>query len=467
MDHTRRNFLKTAAAAAPTLAYASRAAASTAAPVNIVYLHSHDSGRYLSPYGHAVPTPNLQSLARSGVLFRKMFNAAPTCSPSRAALLTGQSPHQSGMFGLAHLGWSLNDYNQHIIHTLGPHGYTSVLAGIQHVAADPTTIGYDIILPGPRHSAMDIAPQAAAYIKSKPKQPFFLDCGFFETHREFHEPTDNADYILPPAPMLDNEATRFDMAGFHQSARVMDGGIGLVLDALERAGLSDNTLIISTTDHGIAFPEMKCDLRDTGMGVSFIMRGPGVFSRPRMCDAMLSHVDVFPTLCDYLGIAKPAWLTGKSFLPILEASQSEINDEIFAEVTYHAAYEPKRAVRTHRYKYIRRFDGRTREVLPNCDDGPSKTFWLQSGWQQRASVQEEELFDLVFDPNEQRNLVSDPASAAVLKDLRTRLHDHMQSTGDPLLQGPIPLIAGGKTVSPDALSPKRLNDGASPNNVLP
>ena len=100
---------------------------------NILYIHSHDTGRYLQPYGHAIPTPNLQRLAERGVLFRRAYCAAPTCSPSRAALLTGQSPHSAGMLGLANRGFRLRDFNQHIIHTLKPSGYNSALAGIQHL----------------------------------------------------------------------------------------------------------------------------------------------------------------------------------------------------------------------------------------------------------------------------------------------------------------------------------------------
>ena len=84
---SRRNFLLKAAAA--TAVSGGQASAQTAKP-NIIYLHSHDSGRYLQPFGHAVPTPNLQRLAGEGVLFRRAFSAAPTCSPSRSALLTGQ-----------------------------------------------------------------------------------------------------------------------------------------------------------------------------------------------------------------------------------------------------------------------------------------------------------------------------------------------------------------------------------------
>lgn len=456
MKTSRRSFLKSAGAAATALASPALGESGSSSPVNIVYLHSHDSGRYLSPYGYAVPTPNLMRLAREGVLFRQMYSAAPSCSPSRAALLTGQSPHQSGMLGLAHLGWSLHDYNQHIIHTLKQHGYTTILAGVQHVALDARIIGYDEILPGTHVSATDVAPHAAAYLRSNPKKPFFLDCGFFETHRDYPKPTDNADFILPPAPMPDNATTRYDMAAFHASARIMDNGIGLVLDTLEELGLAGNTLVISTTDHGIAFPDMKCDLRDTGTGVSFIMRGPGVFSRPGLCEALLSQVDVFPTLCDYLGIPRPGWLTGKSFLPILESKSAEINDAVFSELTYHAAYEPKRAVRTHRYKYIRRYDNRSREVLPNCDDGPSKSYWMREGWKQQDAVQPEELFDLVFDPNEHTNLAGEPSHATVLQEMRKRLDSQMTETNDPLLRGPVPLPPGGGAAPVDGDSPTEI-----------
>jgi arylsulfatase A-like enzyme len=123
---SRRDFLLKAAAA--TTISVAQTNAQTAKP-NIIYLHSHDSGRYLQPFGHAVPTPNLQRLASEGVLFRRAFSAAPTCSPSRSALLTGQCPHRNGMLGLAHRGFSMNDYSKHILHTLRPAGYRSVLAG--------------------------------------------------------------------------------------------------------------------------------------------------------------------------------------------------------------------------------------------------------------------------------------------------------------------------------------------------
>ncbi|MBA2278231.1 MAG: sulfatase [Chloroflexia bacterium] len=405
---------------------------------NIVYLHSHDTGRYVQPYGYAVPTRQIQWLAQEGIVFRRVFCAAPTCSPSRAALLTGQAPHSSGMLGLAHRGWALDDYGQHLVHTLRGAGYTSTLAGVQHVAADASVIGYDHVLDVPDRSAATVAPVAAAFIRDAPGQPFFLDIGFFETHREFPEPDlDERDrFCRPPAALPDTPETRRDMAGYLASARALDSGVGIVLDALDEAGLDDTTLVICTTDHGPAFPGMKCSLTDHGIGVSLIIRGPGGLRGGKINDALVSQIDVFPTICDLLGIEHPSWLQGRSLLPLVRGETDVVNDAIFAEVTYHAAYEPQRAVRTDRWKYIRRYGEHPGPVLPNVDGGPSKDLWLHYGWRERP-LAHEQLYDLIFDPNEANNLADDPAYAEPLADLRARLDGWMHDTADPLLHGAI------------------------------
>ena len=98
-ENSRRGFFRDLTAAGASVAASGRAAAAQERQPNILYIHSHDSGRYLQPYGYSVPTPNLKRLASEGVLFRHAFSAAPTCSPSRAALLTGQCPHQNGCWG--------------------------------------------------------------------------------------------------------------------------------------------------------------------------------------------------------------------------------------------------------------------------------------------------------------------------------------------------------------------------------
>ncbi len=420
---------------------------------NILYMHSHDTGRYVQPYGYAIPTPNIQRLAEQGVLFRKAFCGAPTCSPSRASLLTGQYAHMTGMLGLAHRGFSLNDYSQHLLYTLRDAGYRSALIGEEHLAKDHRTIGYDQVYPIEGFRAHIAAPIAIDMLSRALPQPFFLSLGFFETHREFLKPGLERDtkYSLPPAPLPDTPETRRDIAAFKASAWDLDQGIGSVLDALDANGLTDNTLVICTTDHGIAFPRMKGNLTDHGIGVMLIMRGPGGFTGGKVYDALVSHIDLYPTICDLLEIERPSWLQGASLLPLVRDEVEELHEAIFAEVTYHAAYEPQRAVRTKRWKYIRRFDHHLGPVLPNCDDSPSKDVLMEYGWKERSRPLEQ-LYDLIFDPNEAHNVANDLSVAVTLEDMRTQLDDWMVRTDDPLLHGPVAPPHGAELNDPDQMS---------------
>lgn len=426
--------------------------------MNVLYLHSHDTGRYVQPYGHAVPMPAYQRLAEEGVLFRNAFSAAPTCSPSRTALLTGQSPHSAGMMGLAHRGFGLHDPGQHLANVLRAHGFRTALFGMQHVThGDPAVMGYETVAAQDDRSVANVAPQAAAFIAALAAEaggrPFFLDVGFEETHRPFLPAEPGADrWVRPPAVIPDQPETRADMADYEASARELDRGAGIVLDALEAAGLAGDTLVICTTDHGLAFPGMKCSLTDHGTGVLLILRGAGAFGGGRVLDALVAQIDLFPTLCEALGIARPDWLQGTSLLPLLRDEAGSVREEAFSEVTYHAAYEPQRSVRTDRWRYIRRFDGRTAPVLPNVDDSPTKTVLMEAGWGERT-VEPEALYDCLLDPMQRVNVIDRPELAGVAEDLRARLDRWMRATDDPLLAGPVPLPPGGVANDPDGRSP--------------
>lgn len=433
-------------------------------PLNIIYIHSHDTGRYVEPYGYSVDTPNMQQLAQEGVLFRKAFCAGPTCSPSRAGLLTGMAPHCSGMLGLAHRGFALEDYKKHLSAFLHEHGYQTALAGFQHEASVPFAVPHDVLTydlfsdrPSDNPQKLERQDWAARFIKGKHDKPFFLSVGFFETHREFPKEPDVRDdprYTLAPTPLPDNATTRFDMATFKTMARTLDEKMGVVYQAVKDAGLEESTLIICTTDHGIAFPAMKCSLTDFGIGVMLIVKGPQGFTGGKVVDGMVSHIDIFPTICELLGLEKPAYLQGKSIMPLVSSEADEINEQIFSEVTHHAAYEPKRCVRTNRYKYIRRMDDDfATTVMPNCDDSISKTHWANYQWA-KANVPAEQLYDLEFDPNEMCNLVARDDMQEILANMRTRLDDWMQRTGDPILQGPVKVPSGGSETPQDVYSPR-------------
>ncbi len=427
------------------------------APPNVLYLHSHDTGRYVQPYGFPVPTPNIQHLADQGVLFRQAFCAAPVCSGSRAALLTGQCTHATGMLGLAHRGYRLTHPDRHVVRVLRAAGYWSGLIGEQHVSADPADLGYDTVIDVGSTHVRDVAPAATDLLaeRAKAEEPFFLSVGFFETHREYFEPSSLRDalYCRPPDNVVDTVRTRRDMASFKASARSLDQGVGMVLNALEEHRLADKTLVILTTDHGLAFPEAKATLYDRGIGVMLILRGPGGFEPGRVTDALVTHLDIYPTICELAGIDGPQWLEGASLLPLIRDEISELHPEVFAEVTYHAAYEPQRAVRTSRYKYIRRFDLTHRGRVPaNLDDSPSKDAMLAAGWAE-VEPPAEALYDLWLDPSEGTNRIADPNLVGPLADLKERLTTWMKRTDDPLLKGPVPPAAGTVYNTVDQISP--------------
>jgi arylsulfatase A-like enzyme len=405
---------------------------------NVIYIHSHDTGRYVQPYGHAIPTPNIQWLADQGVMFRNAFCAAPSCSGSRAALLTGEYCHTNGMMGLAHRGFALSDYDHHLVRVLAAAGYHSELIGEQHLSLDPNVLGYDVLHEIPDMSVNSVGPVAIESLRSGIKEPFFMSVGFFETHRSFFAPSSVRDrvYSLPPPFLPDTPEIREDVASYKASARSLDHGVGTVLNALHQTGLDERTLVICTTDHGLAFPTAKASLLDRGIGVMLIIRGPG-FGGGYAYDELVSHVDVLPTVCDVAGVDPPPWLVGRSLLPLVSGQEEPgARSEIFSELTYHAAYEPQRAIRTERYKYIRRFDDYPYPVLPNCDDSPSKDAYLQRGWATRP-VSREALHDLFFNPGEGRNMIDEPDYEPVRRALRERLEAWMVQTDDPLLEGPV------------------------------
>lgn len=417
-------------------------------PPNIIYLHSHDTGRYIQPYGYGIATPHLQALAEDGVLFRRAFSCAPNCSPSRAALLTGSFPHANGMNGLDHRGgFVLSDYSQHILHTLRRQDYLSVLGGMQHIGMDTDAIGFDRVLgPARAPSALESVPRVQTFLREPARQPFFLDIGFYETHKlgQFPElsthflrdfETVDGRYVQPAGPLPDTPEIRKEMAEFAASARVMDDGVGALIATLKEQHLYENTIIICTTDHGLPMPGMKCSLSDEGTGVMLIVRGPGEWGGGRVSDALVSQVDLFPTICDYLHIPAPAWLQGVSLLPLLREQASAVREEVHSEFTYHGSYHPLRAVRTERWKYIRWFGEGDPQIYG--EGGAGRDCWIEHGWPERL-LAHEQLYDLYTDPHEAHNLIDAPAMANIADDMRARLLNWQQRSGDPILDGPIP-----------------------------
>jgi arylsulfatase A-like enzyme len=400
---------------------------------NILLLISHDSGRHLGCYGADVPTPHLERLAGEGLRFDACFCTAPQCSPSRASLMTGLYPQQHGLMELEHLRerMELRPDCRTLPGVLAEHGYETRLIGFQHEHHDARRLGYaHVDQPWPPYRAADLAARVEAFLQAAPRTPFFLNAGFLETHRPFPPVEgDGAALRLPPW-MDDTAVNRRDLLGFRQRAADLDAAVGRVDAALRRAGLAQNTILIYTTDHGTPFDRAKMTLFDAGLETALIVRWPGVTPAGKSCPALLSNVDLMPTLLEAAGSVPPAGIAGKSFLPALRGEAFAGREEIFGALTYHVQYLPQRCIRTRRHKYVRFYDSAAlapllpREVAADSVIVP-------------GHVAGEALYDLTADPGERNDVAGGQEHRACRDELAARLDAWLEDTGDPIRVGPV------------------------------
>lgn len=443
--------------------------------MNLIYIHTHDSGRVFSPYGYAVPSDHLLDFAKEATTFTNAYCVNPTCSPSRAGLLTGTWPHQNGMLGLAQRGFGLNDPEKHLCRFLKRNGYHTVLSGVQHEVDfylnvdSSNTLGYDEVLThNPKQYRQEDlhlwdeenADEVIQFLERRKKdQPFFISYGMHSTHRPFPIEVDqqvDENYVKPCSPIFNNEENRHDYAQYLTSAKNADACFGRIIEALKKNDLLEQTVILFTTDHGVPYPYNKCSLSDKGIGVSLIMRVPHSIMQGKVSDALLSHIDVFPTLCDLLNLEHPDYLEGRSFAKIFEG-EKEADPYIFAEVNFHTSYEPIRCVRAERYKYIRYYDTTHLKTNPsNSDSSVPKDFYLKHGFAE-ANKDEEALYDLYYDPDEKNNLIDAPELQSIKEELRHQLKQFQIKTQDPLLQGKLPILPTYKVNRPSCLDASSKN----------
>lgn len=425
---------------------------------NIVFMISHDTGRYLGCYDHQVETPELNRLADEGVRFDQYFCPAPQCSPSRGSILTGRYPHNNGLIGLAHLCFHINEGVTTLPMALQKAGYETTLIGFSHetigetekgVYSSTNKLGYERYEEVKGARAPQVAERAVAFLREKAQessdQPFFANIGFWETHRSFdeYEPyADDAAEVKVPSYLPDTPNVRKDIAQFNGSVKVLDQAVGNIVRALKETGLEENTILIYTTDHGIAFPRAKGTLKDAGLETALIFYCPKLFGRGRVLQELLCNVDMMPTLLELADAPTPQGLDGKSFVPLLKGESVDVREEFFCELTWHDKYHPMRGIRTKRYKYVKNFEDGPQVYMPvdihRSLSGPDvrEQFYV--------SNEPEELYDLENDPLEEHNVIHDERYANVAEELRIKVKKWMKSTNDPLLCGPIPGIESAK-----------------------
>lgn len=424
-------------------------------PYNVVLLHCHDLGRFLGSYGvRTVNTPHLDGFAAESTVFERAFAAAPQCSPARAALVTGTYPQRNGVLGLTHspFDWDLRDPRDHLAHRLRREGYRTALTGVHHESrvlddgAVGDRLGFDHVQTG--GLAETVADRTIARLSdlAQSSQPFYLQAGFFEPHRirssrdepggmgfiGDHIEPDRTRGITVPDYLHDEPSAREEMAELQGAVRFMDSQAGRVLDAIGELGLAGNTLVVFTTDHGLALPRAKCSLYEPGLEVALIMRVPSRSGwRGTRVPGLVSHVDVRPTLLELLGHPPEPGAHGRSLVPVVERDAAAA-EHIFGQMTYHDYYDPKRSVRTDRYKLIVNFSSAPLPMDPSQSWRP-RTVPREIHQRGVGTSRHLEFYDLSVDPAETVNLAGDPGHAHRIAELKEALMTWMRSVDDPLL----------------------------------
>ncbi len=405
---------------------------------NILWLVSEDNNPILGCYGEPLArTPHLDQLAKSGVLYRKAYTVAPVCAPSRAAIITGAYPSALG--------------SQHM------RSYSPLPQGLKFFPEYLRAAGYyctnnektDYNTSTDFSPAWDASSATAHYRNRAPGQPFFAVFNLMTTHEStLHQRrpllTDPAKVVVP-AYLPDNTETRADLAQYHDAIALMDEQIGEKLRELAAAGLAEDTIVFYYGDNGGVSPRSKRFLYENGVHVPLIIHVPKKYQHlaphptGTQTDELVSFVDFAPTVLGLAGLPVPPAMQGRAIAgPAISPAPPyvyQLRDRMDER------YDLSRAVTDGRYRYIRNY-------LPHLPAGQHLSYlWRQASMAKWAELYRagklnevqsaffrerpaEELFDLVADPDNVRNLAGDPAHRPTLERLRTANREHLLKIRD-------------------------------------
>ncbi len=412
---------------------------------NILMITCHDIGRHLGCYGvDTLQTDNLDRLASRGVLFRNFYSTSAVCSPGRGSLHTGRYPQSNGLMGLTHAPWwwRLNDDERHTAAILSELGYETLLIGFNHIDSDAERLGYERV-ESKKSSAEENVSAAVKLLESRSpapdQRPFFAKIGFTEVHRPFTHGKDSEKGVFIPPWLQDTGDIRDDLAAFQATIRFFDQQVGKILDALESSAIADNTLVIMTADHGIPYPGAKWTVRKAGIEAPFIVFQPGtVFSGGKVCEELMSNVDVLPSILEYIGADVPGNIQGKSFMPFLNGKEQRgPRKEAYSQYTPEMKRDNlSRSVISDCYHLIHYFDqGRIVDYPVNVH--PQTFANHEQRCKTRGTRPFVQLFDIKNDPYELNDIGSNPEYTDITARLSGKLLEWMREVHDPLLEGPL------------------------------
>lgn len=416
----------------------------------------------LGCYGHPlVQTPNLDRLASEGVRFEHGFATTASCGPSRAVMYTGLLTHSNGQYAHPH-----REHNQQL-----REGVTTVFALLKEAGYRTGLIGKDHIKPlekypidyHPKVGRRDVTEMAekAGQFLEESDDPFFLVLSFSDPHpisidgvgwgipnpSPTYEPVHyNPDDVPVPPFLPDTSEVREGIAGYYQQISRMDHGVGLALKALRENAHAEDTLVIFISDHGTSEPGAMGTHYEPGVHVPFIVRQPGLENPVNPNKALVAFTDITPTILDWTGVPFDTYpLHGRSILPVLSQESSKGWDEVLLSHVGHDvfAYYPMRTLRQRRFKLIWNITPGTEYPLPI--DTVQRRTWVMLrerddkmiGGRKVVDFLERprlELYDLVEDPWETRNLADDPHYEATRERLIDRLMERLTNQEDPWIR---------------------------------
>ena len=413
---------------------------------NVLFINCHDLGQHLGCYGQQLHTPNIDALASGGARFENSYCVAPQCSPSRAAMFTGRYPHQNGVMGLTHgeFEWDLHPTESHFAGILSDAGWNTVSVGVQHATRRPESF-FDATMPASLDSK-EIANTTCKALKQQAERSdsFYLQVGFYDPHRRPDRdtgfegtPTSASESTALPNYLVDEQRAREEFAAFEHAIEIVDNSVGRILTQLEKLQLESNTIVVFTTDHGIPFPRAKCSPYDPGIETAFIVQWlDGSIPSKREFTQTISNVDYLPSLLDLLEVPIPDSLEGESFASVFTDPEYDHRESVFGELTYHDYFDPRRWVRTEKYKLVANFSKAPFFMDPSQTWRPN-TITVSPEDPRLAYHPPIECYDLETD-GEMQNIASD-VDTDVLNQLCSELWNWMVRTDDPLIDGfPVP-----------------------------
>jgi N-sulfoglucosamine sulfohydrolase len=436
--------------------FAASAMAADARPNILLCVADDWSFPHAGCYGDkVVKTPNFDKFATEGTLFTNSYCVVPSCTASRAAMLTGQPPHRledgANLWGILPqrfptLPDQLEKAGYAVGHTGKGWGPGSLEgSGRTRNPAGPSFKGFD------------------EFLKQAPgEKPFYFWYGSHRPHRPYKLGSGkaaglSADAVTVPAYLPDSPEVRGDILDYYAAVQEFDRELGDVLKRLDASGRANNTFVIVTSDNGWPFPRCKANLYDGGMRMPLAVRWPARGLRGVRSDDPVSHLDIAPTIFAAVGLPPSPDHVGRTRIGRLIGEKFQPGGEVYYERERHANVRqgdlsyPSRAVRTSKFLYIRnlrpdRWPGGDPERyfavgrFGDCDPGPAKDYIIEHRDDAKvkrffelafAKRPAEELYDVTTDPYQLVNVASRPELADVKSDLRGTLDEWMKRTNDP------------------------------------